>query len=52
MSILPALAGSILVPPAVLVELEAGIAKGLDLPQPENLKWVRIQAPVSARLYL
>ena len=49
LSILPALAGSILVPPAVLVELEAGIAKGLDLPQPENLKWVRIQAPVSAK---
>ena len=49
LSILPALAGSILVPPAVLVELEAGTAKGLDLPQPENLKWVQIQAPVSAK---
>jgi predicted nucleic acid-binding protein len=49
LGILPALAGSILVPPAVLVELEAGMAKGLDLPQPENLKWVRIQAPVSAK---
>lgn len=39
---------SIIVPPAVLVEQEAGIAKGLDLPQPENLKWVKIRAPISA----
>ncbi|TFH52694.1 MAG: DUF3368 domain-containing protein [Methanothrix sp.] len=49
LSIISALAGSIIVPPAVLVELDAGIAKGLDLPQPENLKWVRIQAPISAK---
>lgn len=48
LSILPALAGSIIVPPAVLVELDAGIARGLDLPQPENLKWIKIRAPVSA----
>jgi len=48
LSILPAIAGSIVVPPAVVVELDAGIAKGLDLPQPENLKWVKIQAPISA----
>lgn len=50
LSILQALVGSIIVPPAVLIELDAGMAKGLDLPQPENLKWVRIQAPVSARV--
>jgi hypothetical protein len=48
LSILPALAGAIVVPPAVLVELDAGIAKGLDLPQPENLNWVKIRAPISA----
>jgi uncharacterized protein len=48
LSILPALAGSIIVPPAVVVELNAGTAKGLDLPPPENLKWVKIQAPISA----
>jgi uncharacterized protein len=48
LSILPALAGSIIVPPAVLVELDAGIAKGLDLPLPENLKWVKIRTPISA----
>ena len=49
LSIIPALVGSIIVPPAVLIELDAGIAKGLDLPQPETLKWVRIQAPISAK---
>jgi predicted nucleic acid-binding protein len=48
LNILPALAGSIVVPPSVLVELKAGIEKGLDLPQLEKLKWVRIQAPISA----
>ena len=46
--ILPALVGSIIVPPSVLVELEAGVEKGLDLPQPENLRWIRIRAPISA----
>jgi uncharacterized protein len=49
LNIVPALVGSIIVPPAVLAELDAGIAKGLDLPQPENFKWVRIQAPISAK---
>jgi predicted nucleic acid-binding protein len=49
LNIIPALLGSIIVPPAVLVELDAGISKGLDLPQPENFKWVRIQAPISAK---
>jgi len=49
LSILPALVGSIVVPPAVLAELDAGIAKGLDLPQLENLQWIRIQAPIGAK---
>lgn len=49
LSILPALAGSIIVPPSVQAELEAGMAKGLDLPKIENLSWIRIQAPISAR---
>lgn len=48
LSILPALVGSIIVPPAVVVELDAGIARGLDLPQPDRLNWIRIQAPISA----
>jgi predicted nucleic acid-binding protein len=49
LSIIPNLVGSIIVPPAVLAELDAGTAKGLDLSQPGNLKWVRVQAPISAK---
>ena len=48
LSILPALVGSIIVPPAVVIELDAGSAKGLDLPQPDLLKWIRIREPISA----
>ena len=49
LSIIPALVRSIVVPPSVVVEIDAGIAKGLELPQLENLKWVRIQAPIGAK---
>jgi len=47
--ILQALVGSIIVPPSVQAELDIGIAKGLDLPKLENLSWVRIQVPISAK---
>ena len=47
LSILPVLAGSVIVPPAVVAELDAGTARGLDLPEPEHLKWIKIQAPIS-----
>ncbi|MFB3766618.1 MAG: DUF3368 domain-containing protein [Methanotrichaceae archaeon] len=47
--ILPALVGSIIVPPSVQAELDTGIAKGLDLPKLENLSWVKIQVPISAK---
>jgi hypothetical protein len=48
LSIIPSLVGSVIIPPAVVVELDAGSAKGLDLPQPANLKWIRIKAPIRA----
>lgn len=47
LGVLPALAGHITVPPSVMAELDAGIAKGLDLPHLETLKWIRIKTPVS-----
>lgn len=47
--ILPALAGSIIVPISVQAELDAGIAKGLDLPKIENLNWIQIRAPISIK---
>lgn len=35
-------------PPAVLKELEAGIERGVNLPDVEGLKWIRVRAPVSS----
>lgn len=49
LSIVPALAGSITVPPSAQLELNIGIEKGLDLPKVEDLKWIRIRAPISAK---
>jgi predicted nucleic acid-binding protein len=48
LKILPALAGKVIVPPAVLEELAEGKAQGLDLPDAQNLSWVAIRAPASA----
>jgi uncharacterized protein len=45
LSILPALAGRIVVPPAVVDELAAGTAKGLSLPDVARLDWVEIRRP-------
>ena len=46
LSILPALAGSVWVPPAVVEELAAGRAAGVRLPDPETLPWVKVRRPV------
>ena len=48
LSILSALAGHILIPPAVLSELSEGHSRGVDLPNLEGLKWVTVRTPVSA----
>lgn len=44
--ILPALAGRVLIPPAVLREIEQGAAAGVDLPDIRSLEWVMIRSPV------
>ena len=46
--ILPALAGSVTIPPAVLEELSAGRAQGLNLPDVSSLDWVNVRRPASA----
>lgn len=46
--ILPALAGRVIVPQAVLEELSVGRARGLNLPDPASLDWVIIRRPASA----
>jgi Predicted nucleic acid-binding protein, contains PIN domain len=48
LDLLPALAGRITIPKAVLKELEAGRALGLNLPDPTRLDWITIRCPASA----
>lgn len=43
--ILPALAGRVTIPPAVLDELAAGRARGIDLPEVSGLDWVAVRRP-------
>jgi len=45
--VLQVLAGKVIVPPAVVDELEVGISKGLDLPRLTSFDWVEVRAPVS-----
>ncbi|MBI5855549.1 MAG: DUF3368 domain-containing protein [Nitrospirae bacterium] len=45
--LLPALAGAVFVPPAVVAELAAGRQRGLRLPDPTALDWITIQPPAS-----
>jgi hypothetical protein len=48
LSLLPALLGHVLVPPAVVSELSAGRALGVDLPDPAGLAWVTVRTPSHA----
>ena len=45
--ILPALAGRVTVPPAVLEEISAGQGLGVNLPDLSGLGWIVIRGPVS-----
>ena len=44
---MPSLAGRIIIPQAVVDEIAAGIAWGIDLPDLQKLDWVDIQSPLS-----
>jgi uncharacterized protein len=46
LAILPALAGEVIVPPAVVNELAVGRAAGVSLPDLESLPWVKVRHPV------
>lgn len=46
--LLPALVSQVIVPPAVVVELAAGRAMGINLPDPASLQWVVVRQPISA----
>ncbi len=45
--VLPALAGRVIVPPAVAEELSVGRAAGVNLPDLASLGWIRVQRPTS-----
>ena len=45
--LLPALAQSITVPPAVVEELDEGRSSGIDVPDPRSFDWIRIRTPTS-----
>jgi predicted nucleic acid-binding protein len=42
-----ALAGHIIIPPAVVQELAVGRARGVSLPDPTVLEWITIRPPAS-----
>lgn len=43
--LLPALVGRVVIPPAVLREIEQGKAAGIDLPDIRSLEWLTIRPP-------
>lgn len=45
LDILPALVGRVVIPPAVLHEIEQGKAAGIDLPDIRSLEWLTIRHP-------
>jgi predicted nucleic acid-binding protein len=47
LDVLPALTDHIIVPLAVVHELAAGRAQGVNLPDPTALRWVTVRQPVS-----
>ena len=48
LDLLPKLGGRVCLPAAVIEELSAGRAAGVDLPDPARLDWVQVRRPVSA----
>ena len=44
--ILPSLATTVTIPPAVVDELDAGRNLAVNLPDPANLEWITVQKPI------
>jgi uncharacterized protein len=47
LSLLPALAGNVIVPPYVVRELEVGMDLGINLPDIRVLNWITVRSPLS-----
>ena len=50
LGILPALYGAVIVPPAVLNELDVGKAQGVDVPEVARIEWIHVRPVASAAL--
>ncbi|HKI04342.1 MAG TPA: DUF3368 domain-containing protein [Thermoanaerobaculia bacterium] len=50
LDLLPTLYGEVLVPNGVVREIAAGRSRGVALPVPESLPWIRVQEVVNAAL--
>lgn len=48
LGLLPELYGEVFIPPAVKAELQAGAARGVDVPQIASLSWLRVIPVASA----
>ena len=46
LDLLPKLFGQVIVPDSVLAELAAGRQRGISLPQPEMLNWIKVQSAI------
>jgi len=46
--IIPAICKNILVPPAVVMELNAGKEQGVDVPDVSEYSWIQVKSPLSA----
>jgi predicted nucleic acid-binding protein len=46
--LLPALAETVMIPPAVVAELAAGRELGVDVPDPAMLPWITVREPIAA----
>ncbi len=47
LSLLPSIAGTIVIPPAVRAELMEGRLRGVDLPDVDTLPWIIVRTPAS-----
>jgi len=47
MNVFRRLTGNIIVPPAVIEEIEEGYLQNIDLPKVSSLSWISIRSPMS-----
>ena len=48
LQLIPAICENILIPPAVVIELNAGKEQGVDVPEVSEYSWIQVKCPLSA----